>query len=334
MDAFLRALTLSAGYNTAIVCIGATILGASAAGIGTFVLLRKRSLVSDAVSHSTLPGLALAFIILASITGDGRSLPVLLIGATVSAVAGLLGIQWITGRTRLHEDAAIGAILSIFFGFGVVLLTVIQSMNTGRQAGIASYLLGSTAGMLRSEVETIAIAAFIVGVVIYLFRRPFTLVCFDADYASVRGVDVQKTDLIMMSLLLAITVIGLKVAGLVLIVALTITPPVTARFWTNRLRPMVYIAVLIGGASAYIGAAISSVDYGLPTGAIIVLVSFSFFLFSLLVSPVRGVGASALRRQRAVRAAEQRTAALKAANARQSDVALTEEHATSPGAGL
>lgn len=296
MNAFLTALLLQAGYNTALVSIGAAVLGASAGAIGTFVLLRKRSLVSDAISHATLPGLGLAFIVMASLTGDGRWIAGLMIGAAASAGLGLILVEWIGRRTRLTEDAAIGAVLSVFFGFGIVLLTVIQSLETGRQAGISSYLVGSTAGMLRSEAETIAVAALFSGAAIFVLRRPFTLVCFDQEYAAVRGISVRATDLAMMGLLLAITVIGLKVAGLVLIVALTIIPPVAARFWTDRPEPMVLIAAALGAVAAYLGAVISSLDRGLPTGALIVLVAFVLFLASMLLSPRRGLLASALKR--------------------------------------
>ena len=298
MNAFLSALALQAGYNTALVSVGAALLGASAGAIGTFVLLRKRSLVSDAISHATLPGLALAFIVMASLTGDGRWILGLMIGAAASAGLGLFAVEWMTRRTRLNEDAAIGAVLSVFFGFGIVLLTVVQSLETGRQAGLAGYLVGSTAGMLRSEAEIIALAALVTGVAIFALRRPFTLVCFDQDYAAVSGVDVRATDLAMMGLLLAVTVIGLKVAGLVLIVALTIIPPVAARFWTDRPEPMVMIAAAFGALSAYLGAVISSLDRALPTGSLIVLVAFGLFVLSLLVSPGRGLLARALRRRR------------------------------------
>jgi manganese/zinc/iron transport system permease protein len=297
MDAFLSALFLQAGYNTALVAIGAALLGASAGAIGTFVLLRKRSLVSDAISHATLPGLCLAFIIMALVTGDGRWIAGLMIGAATSAGLGLILVEWVTRRTRLTEDAAIGAVLAVFFGLGIVLLTVIQSLETGRQAGIASYLVGSTAGMLRSEAETIAIAALVSGIAIFALRRPFTLVCFDQEYAAVRGLRIRATDLAMMGLLLATTVIGLKVAGLVLIVALTIIPPVAARFWTDRPEPMVIIASVLGAIAAYIGAVISSLDRGLPTGALIVLVAFGLFILSMLLSPRRGLLASALKQR-------------------------------------
>lgn len=296
MDAFLSALFLQAGYNTTLVSIGAAILGGSAGAIGTFVLLRKRSLVSDAISHATLPGLAAAFIIMAWLTGDGRWVAGLMIGAALSASIGLFLVEWITRRTRLTEDAAIGTVLSVFFGLGIVLLTVIQTLETGRQAGISGYLVGSTAGMLRSEAETIAIAAFLTGLAIFLLRRPFTLVCFDQEYAAVRGINVRATDLAMMGLLLAVTVIGLKVAGLVLIVALTIIPPVAARFWTDRPEPMVVIAAVIGAAAAYLGAVISSIDRGLPTGALIVLMAFALFVASLILSPRRGLLAGAIQR--------------------------------------
>jgi len=298
MDALLSALLLRAGYNTALVSVGASILGASAGAIGAFVLLRKRSLVSDAVSHATLPGLALAFIFMAMVFGDGRWLIGLMIGAAASAGLGLLTVDWIVRRTRLTEDAAIGAVLSVFFGSGIVLLTVIQSLETGQQAGIAAYLLGSTAGILRSEAETIAVAALLSGIAIFLLRRPFTLVCFDQEYAAVRGINVRATDLAMMGLLMAVTVIGLKVAGLILIVALTIIPPVAARFWTDRPEPMALIAAGLGALSAYLGAAISSIESGLPTGALIVLIAFALFVISLLFSPRRGLLAARLQRSK------------------------------------
>lgn len=296
MNPFFSALFLQAGYNTTLVSVGAAILGASTGAIGTFILLRKRSLVSDAISHATLPGLATAFIMMAWLTGDGRWVPGLMVGAAISAGIGLLVVEWITHRTRLTEDAAIGTVLSVFFGLGIVLMTVIQTMNTGNQAGISSYLLGSTAGMLRAEAETIALSALVSGIAIFLLRRPFTLVCFDQEYASVRGINVRLTDLAMTGLLLAVTVIGLKVAGLVLIVALTIIPPVAARFWTDRPSMMVLIAAAIGAVAAYMGAVISSVDRGLPTGALIVLVAFALFVFSMVLSPRRGLLAGALQR--------------------------------------
>ncbi|WP_353173015.1 metal ABC transporter permease [Paracandidimonas soli] len=297
MNAILEALLLQAGYNTALVCIGAALLGAAAGAIGAFVLLRRRSLATDAAGHATLPGLALAFIILALLTGDGRWLPGLMIGASCSAALGLFTVHWLSMRTRLKEDAAIGMVLSVFFGAGIVLMTVIQTLQTGRQAGIASYLLGSAAGMLRSEAELIALMALLTALSVFALRRPLAMLCFDPDYASVLGLRVRLMDLALSGILLLVVVASLKVVGLVLSVALSIMPAVAARFWTNRVHLLVPISAGIGAAGAYTGAALSSTAPSLPTGAIIVLTLFLLFLLSMLLAPARGVLATFIRHQ-------------------------------------
>lgn len=298
MTEFLSALFLQSGYNAALVAIGAALLGMAAGGTGTFVFLRKRALVSDAAAHSTLPGIGLAFIIMVALGGDGRNIFGLILGSAASAILGLLIVEWITKSTRLREDAAIGAVLSVFFGFGIVLLTVIQVMTVGKQAGLEAYLLGSTAGMLFQEAVTIAFAGAAAAVALFLLHRRMIVVAFDPEYAETAGFDVRATDLMTMGLVLLITVIGLKVVGLILIVALLIIPPVTARFWTNRVDRLVLIAAVVGGLAAYIGAALSAAFPKVPTGSIIVLISFAVFAISFLFAPERGLVGSLLRHLR------------------------------------
>ena len=300
MTSVLSALLLQSGYNAALVAVGAALLGASAGVAGAFLFLRKRALVSDAVAHATLPGVGIAFMAMVALGGEGRSLPGLLLGSAASAAIGLLAVEWIARRTRLSEDAAIGAVLSVFFGFGVVLLTVIQSMSSGRQAGLEGFLLGSTAGMLFADAVLIAVGGLVTVAIVALLRRPMTLVAFDADYAAATGVDVRRVDLVMMGLVMAVTVIGLKVVGLILIVALLIIPSAAARFWTDRTDRLLVIAGLVGAVSAYVGAALSASAPGLPTGPMIVLVCAGLFLFSMLFASRRGVLA-AMRRQRRFR---------------------------------
>ena len=291
------ALLLQLGYNAALVAIGALLLGVSAGATGTFLFLRKRALVSDAISHATLPGVCLAFMLMVALGGDGRSLVGLLAGSALSAAFGLWCLSQITRRTRLAEDAAIGAVLSVFFGFGIVLLTLIQTMGSGRQAGLESFLLGSTAGMLWADTLVIAGGGALALVVILMLQRPMTLVAFDPEYAAARGLPVDRIDMAIMLLVMAVTVIGLKVVGLILIVALLIIPPVTARFWTNRAGWVVVLAGLVGGLSGYVGAALSAAAPDLPTGPIIVLVCFAAFAVSLL-APERGVLAALIRHLR------------------------------------
>ncbi len=292
------ALTLQLGYNATLVAIGATLLGISAGVTGTFLFLRKRALVSDAISHATLPGVCLAFMALVAFGGDGRNLIGLLVGSAISAWVGLLCMNWLTRHTRLAEDAAIGAVLSVFFGFGVVLLTVIQTMGVGRQAGLEGFLLGSTAGMLWADALVIAIGGAATLLLVMIIRRPMTMVAFDPEYAAARGLPVHRIDLAMMGLVMAVTVVGLKIVGLILIVALLIIPPVTARFWTERSDRVVLLAGISGGLAGFLGAGISASAPNLPTGPIIVLVSFGSFALSLLFAPVRGVLAAVLRHLR------------------------------------
>ena len=213
MTGFLAALALQAGYNAALVTIGAALLGLSAGMAGSFLVLRKRALVSDAMAHATLPGIGVAFLVMVALGGDGRDLPGLLIGSAASALIGLVLVDWIVRRTRLAEDAAIGAVLSVFFGLGVVLLTVIQSLERGRQAGLEDFLLGATAGMLFQDAVLIAAGGLVVVAVILLLRRPMTLVAFDPGHAAAIGVRVARVDLAMMALVMAVTVIGLTLVG-------------------------------------------------------------------------------------------------------------------------
>jgi manganese/zinc/iron transport system permease protein len=295
---FLEALLLQAGYNAALVAIGAALLGFAAGSSGTFLFLRKRALVSDAVAHATLPGVVLAFIAMVSLGGDGRSLPGLLAGSAATAWLGLVLIEWIARHTRLAEDAAIGAVLGVFFGVGIVLLTVVQTMSAGRQAGLESFLLGATAGMLFEDAVVIALGGTLAVLATWLLRRPLTLVAFDAEYAAALGYDVRRIDLAMMGIVMGVTVIGLKLVGLILIVALLIIPAVTARFWTERSNRVIWIAGALGGLAGYLGAALSASAPALPTGPIIVLVAAALFTLSLFFAPVRGVVAALLRHRR------------------------------------
>ena len=312
---WLEALSLQLGYNATLVTLGAMALGVAAGVTGTFLFLRKRALVSDAISHATLPGVGIAFMVMVALGGDGRSLSGLLLGSAVSAGFGLLCIGWLTKYTRLAEDAAIGAVLSVFFGFGIVLLTIIQNLSVGRQAGLESFLLGSTAGMLWNDAIIIAVGGTLTLLLVVALRRPMTLVAFDPEYAAARGLNVDRIDLAIMALVMAVTVVGLKIVGLILIVAMLIIPPVTARFWSDRTDRVVMLSGALGGAAAYIGAAFSASAPALPTGPIIVLVSFAFFAASLLFAPGRGVLAAILRHRRFQRRVHMRQGLLALAQA-------------------
>lgn len=294
----LAVLTLRAGYNSAVVVIGTMFLGAASGIVGSFALLRKRALMGDALSHAALPGLAIAFMASVALGGSGRSLPVLLLGATCSGVLGVLAITALTRYTRLAEDAAIAAVLSVFFGFGLALLSIIQAMDVGTQGGLHHFIYGQTAAMSRRDAEIIAAAAGVSLLVTAALFKELGLLCFDADFARVQGWPAARLDLALMSLVVVVTVIGLSTVGLILSIALLIIPAAAARFWTERLSVMVALSCAIGALSGYLGSTASALLPRLPAGAVIVLVAGALFLVSFLFAPCRGVVAGAWRRVR------------------------------------
>lgn len=287
-DELLRVLLLQ-DYNTRVVLIGTLLLGLAAGIIGAFMLLRKRSLMGDALSHATLPGIGLAFIVMTAMGGNGKFLPGLLVGAAITGLLGMATILALRHLTRLKEDAALGIVLSVYFGIGIAVLGVIQKMSTGNAAGLESFIYGKTASMLASDAILIAVAAGVIVAVCAVFFKEFSVVCFDQGYAGAQGWPVIWLDGLMTALVVAVTVIGLQAVGLILIVALLIIPPAAARFWTDHLPRMVVTSAVIGATSGLIGAGLSALVPRLPAGAIIVVVASVIFLFSMVFGTARGV---------------------------------------------
>ncbi len=296
-DAFVRVVTLQ-DYNTRVVLIGTMLLGMAAGIIGTFMLLRKRALMADALSHATWPGLGLAFLIATGLGVSGKSLPVLLTGAVVTGLLGMGCVLAIRQLTRLKEDAALGIVLSVFFGIGVAIFGIVQKSSTGNAAGLKSFVYGKTASMVASDAWMIAVAATLVTLAAWLLFKEFSLICFDQEYAGTQGWPVMRLDVIMIALLVGVTVIGLQAVGLILIVALLIIPPAAARFWTDRLHRMAIVAGIVGAASGLCGAALSALMPKLPAGAIIVLVAAGVFVVSLIFGPAGGLLIRSLRHYR------------------------------------
>ena len=291
-------LTFRAGFNTNVVIAGTTLLGLAAGIVGVFTLLRKRSLTTDALSHATLPGIAIAFLIASGLGMTGRSLPVLLIGAAVTGVLGVVCIQAILRHTRLHEDAGIGVVLSVFFGAGVVGLSYIQANAPSGSGGLNAFIYGQAAAMRPGDVLLMCGIATAAVRATSLFLKEFALVCFNDAFAKVDGWPVSVIDMVMMTLVVVVTVAGLQAVGLIMVVALLIIPAVAARFWTERLWRLVIIAGVIGAMSGYLGSVVSALLPRKPAGAVIVLTSGVVFALSMLLAPARGVVASSVRRLR------------------------------------
>ncbi len=276
-------------YNTRVVLIGTTLLGAASGLVGSFTLLRKRALMGDALSHATLPGIAIAFMIGVSLGGDGKWSPGLLIGATISGVIGVLTILFLRRNTKLKEDTALGIVLSVFFGAGIALMRLGQQMDGGYAAGLESFILGKTASMRAADAILIAWAAGLACLVCLLFFKELCLLCFDDAYAGSRGYPVLFLDLALMACVVTVSIVGLQAVGLVLMIALLIIPAAAARFWTQSLALMLGIAAFIGGTGAAAGSILSALWPDLPSGAMIVIACATMFAASLIFGSKRGL---------------------------------------------
>tara|TARA_B100000809_G_scaffold80478_2_gene78706 strand:+ start:64 stop:1599 length:1536 start_codon:yes stop_codon:yes gene_type:complete len=291
-------------YNLRVVALGSMMLGIAAGIVGSFMLLRRRALMGDAISHATLPGIGVAFLVMTSYGGSGKFLPGLLTGALVFGMIGMGLVLLIRTQTRLKEDAALGIVLSVFFGLGVALLGIIQQLNVGHAAGLESFIYGKTASMLASDAWLIGAAALVVIFLATIFFKEFSLVCFDQDYSNAQGRPSVKLDIIMMSLVVVVTVIGLQAVGLILMIALLIIPAAAARFWTYKLGRLILIAALIGEVSCLLGACISALAPRIPAGAVIVVVATGLFIISMIFGSARGVVHGTARHRRVRRTVE------------------------------
>ena len=278
-----------ADHNTRVVFAGVTVLGAASGLVGTFLLLRKRSLLSDTVSHCTLPGIAIAFLIAEATGISGRSLPLLLLGAATAGLLGMGAVAAIRAKSRIKDDAALAIVLSVFFGLGIALMVIIQQLPTGNAAGLSHFIYGKAASMTASDAQLILFASLAVALVCAALFKEFKLLCFDANFARTQGWPTVALDLSLMGLVVAVTVIGLQAVGLLLVVAMLIIPAAAARFWSHRLGVTVLLATLIGAASGLVGVAASALFPKLPAGAVIVLAAVFCFAVSFVFGAERGL---------------------------------------------
>jgi manganese/zinc/iron transport system permease protein len=279
-------------YTLRTVALGTAILGIVSGALGSFAVLRRQSLLGDAMSHAALPGVVLAFMI----TGL-KSPSVLMIGAAVAGIVGVLLIVTINRYTRIKEDSSLGIVLSVFFGLGLLLLTMLQRNPDARQAGLDSFLFGQAATLLMRDVVTMAAFGLPALLLMLLFWKEFKLLSFDHDFGSSLGFPMQWLDILITSLLVVAIVIGLQAVGVVLMAAMVVAPAAAARQWTDQLGLMVTLAALFGAVAGVSGALISSTGSGLSTGPVIVLCISTVVLISLLFAPNRGLIWSAFTRR-------------------------------------
>jgi manganese/zinc/iron transport system permease protein len=271
-------------HTLQVVAAGSAILGATSGALGSFAVLRRQSLLGDALSHAALPGIALAFLV----TGTRASLP-LLVGAALAGWLATVVVGQIVRRSRIPYDAALGLVLAVFFGLGLVLLTHIQKLPNAAQAGLDSFLFGQAAALLTGDVAVTAGLAVASLVLLILFWKELKLLAFDPDFGAALGLKMARADALLVGLLVVAVVVGLQTVGVVLMSAMLVAPGAAARQWSDRLGPMVVVAAAIGGASGAVGAVLSSLVPHLPTGPTIVLALTTVVVVSVVAAPRRGL---------------------------------------------
>ncbi len=280
-------------YTLIIVSIGAALLGTVSGALGTYAVLRRQSLLGDAISHAALPGIAIAFLL----TGSKTPL-ILVLGAAVAGWLGTLIILSIVRLTRIKYDSALGLVLSTFFGFGLVLLTFIQRSGNANQAGLDDFIFGQAATILKRDVLTIGILGGVALIIMVIFWKELKLLIFDEGFAASIGLPTRSLDILLTSLLVIAIVLGLQAVGAVLMSAMLVAPAVAARQWTDRLNLMVTLAACFGAFAGVSGTIISSSATGIPTGPTIILCATVAVGFSIAFAPNRGLLWNSIKQRR------------------------------------
>jgi manganese/zinc/iron transport system permease protein len=305
------------------VALGSAVLGVVSGALGTYAVLRRQSLLGDAISHAALPGITVAFLLTRS-----KAPIVLVLGAAFAGWLATLLVMGIVRGSRVKYDSALGLVTFVFFGLGLVLLTYIQkNVSDARQAGLDKFLFGQAATLLMEEVYLMAGLGGATLLLVALFWKEFKLLSFDPEFGACLGFPMRLLDVLMTGLVAVGIVIGLEAVGVVLMSALLVAPAAAARQWTDRLGVMLLLSAFFGALAGVTGAVVSSqpewlrwLDLvlgsvvealggrravfatgqtsGVPTGPAIVLCAGVVVMMSLLLAPNRGLIWDAARRWR------------------------------------
>jgi manganese/zinc/iron transport system permease protein len=270
--------------SIAFVVIGIILLGVGSAYVGTYSFLDKKALLGDAISHAVLPGICLGFML------AGEKNPLFIVsGAFISGALATFLSSWLNKNTRLSEDAIIASILSIFFGFGIVLLTIIQKSGNPEMAGLNQFIFGNAIAIQESDLYIYGGLAVFIILCLTIFQKEFSLLVFNPDYGRAIGFPMGMIRLTFNVLMILSVVIGIQAIGVVLMAALLITPGAAARFWTDRLGVLVILAGVFSAISGVFGTYISFVIPQMPTGPWVVVFLSILALISFLFAPKKGV---------------------------------------------
>lgn len=275
-------LTDPLGYGFVVRALAeVAIVGASCGAIGAYVIVRRLAFIGDAISHSVFPGIVLAYLIGASILG----------GALLAGVLTALAIVVVSRGARIREDAAIGIFFAAAFALGIVLISTRRSF----QGDLTAFLIGNLQGVSTQDLLLSAATALGVLIVLLAFHKELLLTSFDRTFAAATGFPITTLDALLLVLLTVTIVIGIQAVGIILVLAMLVTPAATARLIVDRFAPMMLLGAGIGLAVGVVGYYVSFY-VGTASGGTIVLVATALFLVVFVASPSHGVIAHRRRR--------------------------------------
>lgn len=269
--------------------IGSLLMALAASLVGVILFVRKRSLLGEALSHATYPGVILALFCsgLLSLT---EMIPwLILTGAALSSLTGYFLIDLLERKFRVSNDAALCFVLALFFGLGITLASLAQNAYSSLFQQIQTYLYGQAATMTDLHIIIYGILSFFIVGMIFLFYKEILSLSFDKSYARTSGLPTRLLSFLLLLLVMLAVVIGIRSVGVILMSALLIAPAIAARQFTNRLSQMFILSGLFGMLSSYLGVNLSLLIPGMPTGPMMILVAGTFALLALLFAPERGL---------------------------------------------
>ena len=264
--------------------LGSMLLGVCCGLMGAFLVVRKLSLLGDALSHAVLPGVALGFL-----WNMSKDPVAIFVGATLVGLLGAGTVQLLRATTRHKEDAALGFVLASFFGVGICLFTMIQNLPGGNKSGLDKFMFGQAAALGHGDVILLAIVTALALGAVIVFYKEYALTSFDAGFARSLGMPVQVFHYSLMLLLAFAIVSSLQAVGVVLVSAMLVIPAAAAFLLTDRLGTMLILSAVFGMASGSAGAFFSFVGRNLPTGPFMVLAAAAVFSVGLFFGPRHGI---------------------------------------------
>ncbi len=255
--------------------LGGVLVATVCALVGTYVVLRGLAFVGDALAHAAFPGVVIAYLFKANIY----------LGATIFALATALAIGLVSRRSRVSYDTVIGILFAGAFALGVLLMSTIH----GYTVDLFSFLFGNVLGISKQDLVLVGFLGMMVVLTIILFYKELLLLSFDPTVAEAMGYPVQGLNYLLLSLIALTIVISIQAVGIILVVALLVTPSATAYLLTERFLRMMILGALLAAGATVIGLYLSYY-LNLASGAAIVLVSTCLFFLVLACRRLRIAG--------------------------------------------